>query len=696
MTHDTHPSALRRLLRPQSIAIVGASNDPNRIGGRPLRYLLEYGFQGTIFAVNPKYQEIMGVPCVADVAALPRDIDLGLLMVASAHVLDYAEQCGQRGMGGLVVSAAGFAEDGAEGRKRQDELARIGKAYGMRILGPNTAGVRNQKEGLYATFATDLDSGRRVGRVAIVTQSGGLGGYFGSAQPREHGVGTNYLIDTGNEADVDAADCVRFIAEQEDLDVSVIGLMLEGCSDGRKLLDACLRARERNIPVVMLKIGRSAAGAKAIALHTGSLTGEDRIWDAALAAAGVIRAVDEGQFVDLLRLLDLPRPPKGKGIGVLSLSGGVATLVLDACESLGLDTPPLGAPESDLQAQFPLVHFGNPLDASGQMTNTPDTLDRVLRYVLDGKEVELAVVWLAYALLSPIVGPPMMGAIISAARASTKPVLVLGMATPEARDALFAAGVGLMELPSHAMAAIAAISGLAEQPQLQRPLAPWKSFTGTASQLLTGLAAQAALPGIPFAATTAVMDESAAVRCADSLGYPVVLKVEGEGLAHKSELGLVHVNLADAAAVRAAWVDLRQRIAQHGIAGEVFCQPMKRGVEFFAGMTVDPIFGPVVTFGLGGIFVEVLKDVATLLAPATAAQVEAALHRLRLFPLLDGARGQPRVDLKALSETVARLSRLAIEQPQLLEVDLNPIILLPGESAGVVAVDAVVRLGSAR
>ncbi|MDQ8728195.1 acetate--CoA ligase family protein [Bradyrhizobium sp. LHD-71] len=687
-------SGLLRMMQPKSIAVIGASADGKRINGRPLRYLREFGFDGKLYAVNPNYRDIGGVPCFPDIGSLPRDVDLAVCMLSSAQVLPAVQAAGRQGVGAMVVMASGFAEAGAEGRARQGELAATARSLGIRLLGPNTLGYRDQRRGIYATFATDLDSRRLAGRVAIITQSGGLGGYFGGAQLTDLGVGAGYLIDTGNEADIDAAECLEAVCR--DPDVSVIGLILEGCRSGRRLLDACLAARERGIPVVLFKVGTSAAGAQSVALHTGSLAGELQVWDAALQAAGVLRARDEAQFLDLLHLLDSGRRPRGKGVGVVTLSGGVATVILDASDALGLSMPAVRPADPALQAKMPLTHFGNPLDASGSMANTPELLDPLLQHMLDHDEIDVVVVWLAYALLSPIVGPPMADAVIAAARRTSKPVVICGMAMPELRDRLRAAGVPVLAFPTRAIEALAMAVQLNEPTALSRPVVDWSPPQQTSETIHTGLQAQRLLSALPFAQTHEVRSAAHASEVASQLGFPVALKVEAEGLVHKSELGVIRLGLRHAADVAAAFDDLEAVGARHGLKGQIVCQPQLSGVEVFAGAKLDQVFGPVVMVGLGGIFVELFRDVAMLLAPAEPARVVAALRRLKGFPVLDGARGRALVDIDALAETVAALSRLISERNDITEIDVNPIILPPGRNAGALAVDAVVRTLNAR
>lgn len=683
-------SGLQRLMQPQSIAVIGASADGKRINGRPLRYLREFGFDGKLYAVNPNYSDIDGVPCVSDISGLPRGVDLAVCMLSSAHVMPAVQAAGAQGIGAMVVMASGFAEAGPEGLARQNELGATARSLGVRLLGPNTLGYRDQRRGIYATFATDLDSKRLAGRVAVITQSGGLGGYFGGAQLTELGVGAGYLIDTGNEADIDAAECLEAVSR--DPDVSVIGLILEGCRSGRRLLDACLAARERDVPVVLFKVGTSAAGAQSVALHTGSLAGELQVWDAALQAAGVLRARDEAQFLDLLHLLDSGRRPRGKGVGVVTLSGGVATVILDACDTLGLSMPAVRPADPELQTKMPLTHFGNPLDASGSMANTPELLDPLLQHMLAHDEIDMVVVWLAYALLSPIVGPPMAEAVIAAAKRTDKPVLICGMATPELRDQLRAANVPVLAFPTRTMEALAMATRLNAPAVLRRPVADWSPRSHTSEAIATGPKAQQMLQALPFAPTRVVRSAQEASDTAAQLGFPVAMKVEAEGLVHKSELGVIRLGLHKAAEVKAAFKELKGAMARHELNGEIVCQPQLSGVEVFAGAKLDQVFGPVVMVGIGGIFVELFRDVAMLLAPAEPEQVLAALRRLKGFPLLDGARGRAPVDIDALAQAVAALSRLIAERDDIAEIDVNPIILPPGRNAGAFAVDAVVRI----
>lgn len=678
-------SPLDRIFAPKSIVVVGASGDPRRIGGRPLRYLKDHGFEGSIFGVNPRYDEVQGYPCFPDIASLPDGIDLAVLMLSSAHVLDSVRACAAKGIAGVVVTAAGFAESGGDGRALQEELARLATSAGIRVIGPNTIGFRNHNTSVYATFGTDIDSGVRPGNVAIVAQSGGLGGYLGAAQLRDLGIGTRWMIDTGNEVDIDCAECVEYLAAESG--ISVIGLIIEGCRDSGRLLESIAAARRRGVPVVVLKIGSSEAGAKSVALHTGALSGEDRVWDAALSAAGAIRARDEAHFIDLVRIFDMPRPVVGRGLGIVTLSGGVATILLDAAERCGIEVPAIGSPPGELRDMLPLVGFSNPLDASGQMANTPQALEPLIDFMLAQEDVDTVVVWLAYALLSKVLGPVMAEGVVNAAKRSDKPMIVIGMATPELRDMLADAGVALVPYPTGVVEAIADIVASPHPPDREFP-SPNRAASASGTKLYTGPDAELLLAPLPFAPHRLIASREEAAAAAEAFGGDIVMKGEAEGLAHKSELGLVRLDIATAADAAEAFDVLAARLMSVAPDGKVIAQPRLSGVELYAGAMRDPVFGPVVTFGLGGIFVEVFKDTALLLAPCTEAQVVDALVKLKGWPLLAGARGREPVDVAAFAGLVARLSSIVAHDPCIFAVDMNPVM---GNANGVAAVDAVVQ-----
>ena len=680
---------LDALLDPVSIAIVGASGDRNRIGGRPLHYLTSFGYGGRVYPVNPKYEELQGLRCYPDVASLPEAVDLAVICLGADLALPALQACAERGVRAAVVFAAGFAESGDDGRERQRRITELARVSGMRILGPNTVGFRDLERSVFGTFSTDVDSGCRSGPLAIVTQSGGLGVHFGAALPRLAGLGTRYVIDTGNEADVEIAECVDYVSRAGD--VAVIGIVLEGCSDGRRFIDACAAARRRGTTVVALKIGRSERGAAAVQSHTGALAGEDAVWDAALRAAGVIRARDEIEFFDVLAVHGVGRRPAGNRVGIVSLSGGVATLMLDACAEVGLDVPDLPAPPAELLPGIP-PGSSNPLDVSANLANNPAIAGPLLRHVAAQDAVDALVVWMAYVPQSPILGPALAEQFVEVARETSKPFALTGLATPDIQQRLVDAGIVVSNYPSRLLRALAMAASAPE------PLTSPTRATGAGAgpradvrrqrtQVVTGRRAADILQGVPFAPARTVTSADEAAAAAADLGYPVVLKAEPQGVAHKTELGLVRLGLTSEDDVRRAFDELRASAQDIPAEADVVVQRAYTGVECFAGLSRDAVFGPTVTVGMGGVLVEWDRDVTTLLAPAEPHDVLAAVRSLRGYPRLAGVRGQPRRDVEAFADAVAALSRVPLADPTVFEADCNPIFV---DVDGAVAVDAVV------
>lgn len=684
MTHQGRSNGLNALFGPESVAVVGASIDRVRIGGRPLWNLERFGFQGRVYPVNPKYTSIRALDCYPSVAALPEVPDLVVITVGGDHVVPILQECAQLGVGAAIVFASGFSELGAEGSDRQETVANIAAESGMRILGPNTLGLRNHTNGLFATFATDLDSGATAGTSAIVAQSGGLGGYVGVALPREIGAGTRYFIDTGNEADVEVAECVEHLAD--DPEVSIIALLIEGCKDGRRLIRACARARAAGKLVAAMKVGTSIRGAAAARSHTGALAGEDRAWSAALRAAGVVRVEDEMVMASLIALADVA-PPQGRRLGLLTLSGGVAVSMLDGCERLGLEIPPLAPAASGPTSVT--VSGTNPIDASGGVANDPEALGDLLTHIAGDGAVDAVVIFLAYMLLSPTLAPAIVRGLVSVADRSTKPIYVCGLAGPEVREALLAAKVLVFASPSTFLRAYASAAIPPQQETGSHFEPPVDAVGPPGETVLTGALARARLPDIPFPPSVEVSGSHDAADAVAQFGWPMVLKAEPDGVPHKTELGLVRTDLHDLPSLLRALDDIREALDQNKLNASVVAGPQIDGVEAIVGFNNDPTFGPMIAVGLGGIFVEQLDDLEMLLAPATSTEIRNALERLSHRELLLAPRGQPPPDIDGLTNAVAKFSRWCVEQSGLDSVDLNPVIVGNMET-GVVAVDAVV------
>ncbi|WP_256839147.1 acetate--CoA ligase family protein [Ornithinimicrobium faecis] len=685
---------LQRLFEPQSIAIVGASDNPTRVGGRILRFLRAGGYTGKVFPINPARDKVMGGPCWRSLADVPEPPDLTVMCVRADQTAQVLEDVALAGGSAAIAMAAGFREDGAAGAKLERELAEVVRRTGVRLLGPNSVGFRCTARDTFVTFASDVELGTMKGSVAVVSQSGGLAGYFGGAVLKSRGTGYRWIIDTGNELDIDIADCIAYLATDEE--VSAIALITEGCGDGDRLRAALETARRAGKPVVALKLGGSKAGALSAASHTGALAGDDAIYDAVFREHGVYRVADEHELVDVLAMYDVGAVPRGRNVAIFSLSGGVATLLADACERRGLGIPYIDDPSNPaIAAALPSSRFNNPLDLSGQIGAEPQLLREVLHHVAGQEQVDSIILGFAYMLQSPVVARVFVDAIIEAADTFGKPMVVAGLATPEIEDELRAHGVLVQPMPVDAVNALAALAG-----ELPRRVAAPRSGGGPDSVgsdsdvipgMVTGTRAAALLPGLPFVTTHAVMDREEAIAVARSFSYPIVLKGESDQVTHKTELGLVRIGLRDDAEVGEAYDQVAASLAASG-DGSVVVQPMVRGVEMILGVRNDPTFGPVVMVGSGGVFVEVLKDVAFGLPPLDRASAGRMVDSLRGLPLLEGARGAQIAAREDLLDALVALSEAALLHREVMQdVDVNPFIVTstPGTS---VAVDAVVTL----
>lgn len=680
---------LNVMFQPESIVMIGASSNPDRIGGRPLRYLREHHFQGRLYAVNPRHTEVMGIPCYPSVADLPHGIHLAIVALPADQVLASLKECVAVGIRSAVVFASGFAEFGPEGRAMQKAIGDLACRSGLRVLGPNTVGFRDQKAGVYATFGADVDSGILSGSLAVVTQSGGLGGYFGVALPRDAGIGVKYLIDTGNEADIRASDCIEWIAK--DPDITVIGLIVEGCWDGARLISSCQAAASRGKTVVALKVGRSAMGSAAAAAHTGALASEERIWDAAFEAAHVVTARNEVEFFDVLNLLSVARRPTGRHLGVMTLSGGVAALALDAISTGDLEVPVVPAPPAAITGGGPAITQGNPLDCGGRAPNAVESIGKMLHYLLERSEIDAVFLWVAHLLKSPTLGPRLAAAIVSGSVNSEKPVYVSGMASAEVEMTLRRADIPLFAYPTRLLRALEIVS----RPRIPaNEVPPLEQVSGALRSVVSGTGARAMLTGLPLVEELVLPTVDAAEAAALTLGFPLVLKAEVPGLAHKSDRGFVCLDLRSVDAVHAAWHTLAESLARQGLDGSIVAQPQVSGIEAFLGYKRDPVFGPVLLLGSGGTMVESTDDVAALILPTNEDQVGAALARLRLSKPLAGLRGQPPADVAALIGTATTFGRTLANRVDVVEFDLNPVVVRPA-GMGVVIVDAVAVVASA-
>lgn len=681
---------LDALVRPRAIAVVGASADPDKLNGRIVRFLKEKGYPGAVYPVNPKASEIQGYPCFPTLEAVPGEVDLAVIGLAAPQVPAAIREAGRKGVRAALVFASGFAELGEEGRRLQQELADTAREAGVRLCGPNSVGVVNAFDRVVATFSQVGNNPVNPGPLAFVTQSGAIGTVVNTlANRREFGLG--YLVHTGNEADLTVVDAIAAVTADER--IRVVGAYLEGVRDGEALCDLALSLMPRAIPIVAVKVGRSAAGARAVASHTGSLAAEDRVFDDLARQHGIIRARNESHLLDLAEgFANCPLPGPG-GVGLITQSGGTAVLMADRAEELGIAVPTLTGETQQALRQVlpPYASFANPVDASMQAVADPSLLGRGLEAMLSDPQVAVGIVWLQHmdAKAAQLVE---MFTQLKARLA--KPWIVAWAAAPSsAVDALRKAGVCVA---ASADTAVDIAHGLAAYAEARRryasapsPVAPSTTprLQGPVASLEAARRLEAA--GVKLARAGLAKDGADAARIAAGFGGAVALKIESLDLPHKTDVGGVRLGVrgeADVVAAHAALLADVKRAAPDARIDGVLVQAMEApGVELVVGLRRDPAFGMLVMLGIGGVFVEAYRDVVFRRAPVSRDEALAMMEQLRGRKLLDAFRGRAAVDREKLAELLVAASTFgAANASWLEELDLNPVFARPD---GVVAVD---------
>jgi acyl-CoA synthetase (NDP forming) len=691
MTEQPRRRSLDKLLRPASIAIIGASDEPSRIGGRPLAYLRAAGFRGAIYPVNSKRGTVQGLPAYPSIADVPGAVDLAVIAVAAEQAVGAARDCAARGVGAVVIFTAGFAETGDAGARLQERITAVARDTGMRVLGPNCLGLFGAENGFYPTFTTTLDRGLpKPGRLSIVSQSGAFGSHlFYAAAGR--GLGMRYWIATGNEADVDVAECLHWVAEDPGTDV--IMAYTEGVKNGAGFIDALKAAHAQRKPVIFMKVGRSDLGAAAITSHTASLAGADAIYDAALRQYGTHRARTAEEMVDIAYAAGRGIYPASNRLGLITISGGVGALMADDAADRGLEVPPMPeAAQRQLKALIPFASPRNPIDLTAQPFNDIKLVARNLEIMLREGGYDAIVALFTSVAGSPAIAEPLRQAIRDLRSIRPDCLFVLSALIPDALKAAYEAdGVPVFEDPSRAVAAVAALAGFGRW--FRQPPAPPMPPTRAKSIIPSVMGEHEAKRllsewGIPVPAERLARSADEAVAAFSAIGASVVLKVASPDILHKTEVGGVLLDLGDAAAVRRGYAALMARVPAE--TAVLVAPYVTGGVETILGVKRDPVFGPVVMVGLGGLFVEALHDVALRLAPIDPAQAMAMIGEIRGRAVLDGARGRPPSDVEALADALVKLSQFAAAHADEIEsVDINPFLVLP-RGKGAVVLDALI------
>ena len=691
--------SLSPLLSPRSIALVGASDDPTRIGGRPLRYLRESGYAGAVYPVNPKRESVQGLKAYASIDSLPQVPDVALLAVPAAATVAAVRACAERGVGSAIVFSAGFAEAGDAGRALQEEISAIARESRMRVLGPNCLGVFNAQAGYYGTFSAIFDAGfMQPGPLAIVSQSGAYGSHLAHLA-RQRGLGINYWITTGNECDVDVAEALDWVVEQPG--VRVVMAYAEGIRNRESFLNALEKARRNEVAIVFMKVGRSQVGAQAVSSHTAALAGSDAVFDAVLRQYGVYRASTTAEQLDVAYAAARGRFISGNRLGIFTLSGGFGIQMADDAEQAGLDVSPMPeAAQETLRKLLPYASPNNPVDATAQALTDLPLMSSFIRAMLDKGGYDLFTAILGSGPASPTFAGALRQAMAEATVGNDDCLKCLTMSAPaDIVRSYEEQGFLVYEDGSALINALGALVGFRRSFDLARA---GRAATATVAAVdiprramseheAKRVLAHAGIPFLPEALVAPGEDPGSAAR---DLGFPLVMKISSPDLPHKTEVGGVRLHLKDEQQVREAMASMlesvRRQAPQALIEGITLAPMVSGGVETIVGVFSDPSMGPMVMFGLGGVFVEVLKDVTFRVAPFDHSEALRMIREIRGFAMLEGVRGAPPSDIEALAQLLSQLSVFAASHAgQIESIDLNPVVVLE-QGKGVLALDALI------
>lgn len=701
-SEEDQSAGLKSLLQPAAVALIGASDDPIRIGGRPLRYILEQGFSGSIYPVNPNREMVQGLKAYSSILDIPEIVDCAIIAVPAKIVAQTLEDCATMNVKSAIIFSSGFAEiGGSEAQAMQSRLSEIAARTGIRMLGPNCLGILSFKSRFFATFSSTGDGGYpEAGPLAIISQSGAYGTHL-YAVASDWGLGVSHVITTGNECDIDVAECIGWAAEADE--VKIIAAYAEGIKDGPALIKSLKLARDNGKPVIFMKVGRSKEGAAAAASHTASLAGSDEIFDAVCAQYGVHRADTTEEILDIAYGCTAGIYPTGKRIGLVTVSGGVGVQMADYSNKMGLDVASMPKEaQAHLKKKLPFASALNPVDTTAQFFNDMTLVSENFSIMLDQGRYDIIVAFFTMAGTSPFVIDPLLKELDGIRKKFPDRLIILSiLGSPESVSRYRDAGFLTFEDPCRAIAAATALvtygksfEGAGKNPlsdgddarQLKdipdRSLSEWES-----RELLSSA-------DIPVVEGRLVNSADEAAEAAEELGCPVVMKINGADISHKTEIGGVELNITTSKDAQRLFGELLNRVGKNApdaqTSGVIVAPMIAGGVETIVGVQVDPVFGPAVMFGLGGVFVEVFQDVVFRLAPFDKGEAMEMVSDVKGIKLLRGVRGASPSDVNALADALVALSRFAADHADVLaSVDVNPFLILP-EGKGAVALDSLV------
>ncbi len=693
---------LESFFDPRSIAVIGASRTPGKVGHDVVENLLEGGYEGEIFPVNPKADTILDLECFSSVTEVEAEVELAVIAIPAPYVPDVLDECAEKDIGSVIVISAGFKESGEEGARLEEELVEKCERHGIRCIGPNCLGVISPATNLNASFGATMP---RPGNIAFFSQSGALGTAILDLAVGED-IGLSRFVSYGNKADVDETDLIEALGEDEESDV-ILGYV-ESIDEGRRFMEVASGVTRKK-PVVIFKSGRTSRGARAASSHTGSLAGADSAYEAAFRQCGVFRADTVEGLFDYARAFACRKLPASGGVAVVTNAGGPGIVATDTIESLGLEMADFSdATTTALDERLPpQANIRNPVDVLGDAR--ADRYRMAVRTVAEDEGVGAVL-----TILTPQTSTEVektAEAVADVGGDIQKPVITSFMGSASVQEAwnmLDRRAIPNFEQPDRAAQALEAMFAYRDWLRTEPEEPPSYEFDDAAlSEALDSARkkgretlgerearAVAEAAGIPLPRSIFAGDAEAAVEAADDIGYPVVLKISSEDILHKSDAGGVKLGLEDADAVRQAFAEVMDSAREYDpdaeLEGVLVQQQAPEGREVIVGVNRDPQFGPLIMFGLGGTYVEVLEDVIFRVAPLSRRDAREMIEGIRASDILHAFRGQPEGDLEALEECLTRVARLAVDHPRISECDLNPLIVYP-EGEGVLAVD--IRLG---
>ena len=688
---------LERLLRPASVAVIGASGDPTRIGGRPVRYLKEAGFQGPIYPVNPGRDEVQGLKSYPSIGAVGAPVDAVVVAVPAAKAIEAVRECAAAGAGGCILFSADFAEAGPEGVARQAELTRIAHDTGLRIVGPNCLGLFNAPTGAFLTFSSFFDRGvSKDGRTALISQSGGFGSHLLEVV-KERGTRVGTWITTGNEADVELGEALDWAARQDTIDT--ILAYTEGVKDGAALRRGLMAAHAAGKPVIFMKAGRSARGVTAASTHTAAMAGSDAMYQGIFDQFGVRRVYSAEEMADVAYVLDDGALPRDRSAVFFTISGAGGVQMSDSAADAGLDIPVLPeAAQAQIRALASYAAPGNPVDFTAQALNDPAILPGCLDAVAKHTDIGSFVVYLTMTADDPVQREPIFETLTGfSSRYPDKMFTICMLGSAELTARYEEAGWRVFSDSARAVTALGralAAPVVEPSPALGEALSDADLKRAAASEqdgkaLLKSLGID-----VPAGAVVATADEAAAA--VEGWHFPVVVKIVSDGILHKSDIGGVRLNLLSADDVRTAATEILAsvRAAMPDLTGERLLveEQVTSQAELILGIENDAVLGPMVMIGMGGVQAEITKDATFRMAPIGEAEALRMLDSLKAAKLFDAFRGRGPLDRRAVARAVAALSRFAAANATSVQsMDVNPLLVgLDGHARGAVAADCVI------